>query len=392
MSWWRFSGAVARKELREAVRDRRALASALLYAVWGPLVMGLALVALARDRGAESPLTVAIDPQAAPALSSFLTERAVKVIPPPEDVAAAIRTKRLPVAVVVDDTYAEEFLQTRPALVTILFDGSWNDSKNRAARVRTLLAEYGRRVSDTRLILRGVSPASVAALRLEEHDLSTAADRAATLLGMLPIFLLLSAFIGGIGASADMMAGERERGSLEPLLLHPVPRSAIVAGKWAAASVLGLVTVTLTLAAAQAVLRHPRIQAFDVPIGLSTFEAAQMWTILAPLALLVTAVQVLIALLAGTYKEAHTQLSLMIFLPMLPGFLFAFGNIDPRPWMWLTPMIGQHVMIAELLRGQQATAAAAALLTAVTFAACALALTATAHLLTREAIVRRNAG
>ena len=149
MSWWRFSGAVARKELREAMRDRRALASALLYAVWGPLVMGLALVALARDRGAESPLTVAIDPQAAPALSSFLTERAVKVIPPPEDVAAAIRTKRLPVAVVVDDTYAEEFLQTRPALVTILFDGSWNDSKNRAARVRTdaQLIEFSKNAS-----------------------------------------------------------------------------------------------------------------------------------------------------------------------------------------------------------------------------------------------------
>lgn len=392
MTWWQSGAAVARKELREAGRDRRALASALLYAAWGPLVMGLALVALARDRGADGPLTIALDAPAAPALASFLAERRVTLVPLPEDAAAAIRARRLPIAVVVDSTFAKALLASRPARVTILFDGSWNDSKNRAARTRALLDDHRRRTSDARLILRGVSPASVSAIRVQEQDLSTAADRAATLLGTLPIFLLLSAFIGGIGVAADMMAGERERGSLEPLLLHPIPRSAIVAGKWAAASALGLVTVTLTLAAARAVLQHPRIQAFDVPIGLSAAEAAQMWLLLIPLALLVTAVQVLVALLAGTYKEAHTQLSIMIFVPMLPGFLFAFGSIDAQPWMWWTPMLGQHVMIGGLLRGQPAAPAAAAVLTVTTLGACALALAVTARLLTREAIVRRSAG
>ena len=74
--------AIARKELREAVRDRRSLMSGLLYGIWGPMVMALALVALARDRGADAPITLTVDggPKAA-GLMSFLDARMVAAAP-----------------------------------------------------------------------------------------------------------------------------------------------------------------------------------------------------------------------------------------------------------------------------------------------------------------------
>jgi sodium transport system permease protein len=392
VTWWRSASTVARKELREAVRDRRSLGSALLYALWGPLVMAVALMALARDRGAEPPLTIAFDHASAAGLAMFFAERSVTPVPMPDDADAQIRARTLHVALLVEEGYGEELGAARPARLTLVYDGSWRESNARAARVRSLLAEYGRRVADTRLILHGVSPAAVSPFRIGERDVSTASGRAATLLAALPIFLLLSAFIGGMGAAADMMAGERERASLESLLLHPVPRAAVVIGKWTAASALCLATVTLTLAVSQAVLRHPRIQAVDVPIGLSLTDAAQMWIVLGPLALFATAAQLLVALFARTYKEAHTQLSLMIFLPMLPGFLLAFGSLDTRPWMTWMPILGQHVMIGGLLRGEPAPVITAASLAAVTIAAAALALGASTRLLDRESIVRRSAG
>jgi sodium transport system permease protein len=251
------------------------------------------------------------------------------------------------------------------------------------------LAEYGRRISDDRLLLRGISPSAVAPLKVAERDLSTAAGRSATVLGTLPIFVLLAAFIGGMGAAADLTAGERERGSLESLLIHPVRSSAIVAGKWAAASTICLATVTLTLLVSKIVLRHPRIQAIDVPVGLSSADAAAMWLVLAPLALLATAVQLHVALFAKTYKEAQTLLSMFVFLPMLPGFMFAFGSIEMRPWMSAFPMVGQHVMISGLLRGQAPSPVVLTVLSAATLAAAALAMAASAALLRRESIVRR---
>jgi len=389
-SIWRGARAVARKELREVVRDRRSLTSALFYALWGPGVMAIALMSLARDRGPEPPLTLAVSGHShAAALTGFFAERSVILLPAPDDPAQAIRARELPVALLVDDDYPGNFTAARPARLTLLFDASWTDSNRKAARVRGLLTDYARRVGDARLVLRGISPSAVSPFRIAERDLSTAAGRAATVLATLPIFVLLAAFIGGMGVAADITAGERERGSLESLLLCPVPRAAIVMGKWAAAWTVCLLTITLTLWVSQLVLRLPRIQAIDVPVGLSSAEAAGMWLVLAPLALLATAVQLLVALFAKTYKEAQMHLSLFIFLPMVPGFMFAFGSIEGRPWMDALPMLGQHVMISGFLRGQPPSAGAVAGLTLITLATAVAALAAAAHLLQRESIVRR---
>jgi len=139
-------------------------------------------------------------------------------------------------------------------------------------------------------------------------------------------------------------------------------------------------------------LRHPRLQNIDVPIGLPAPDAAAIVLLLAPLALFAAAVQLLIAVFARTYKEAQTQLSFLIFAPMIPGFLFAFGTLQPAPWMRLTPMLGQHVFIMAIVRGEAAATLPVAGLTMVTLAAAAVAVCAIAMLLGRESILRRHGG
>jgi sodium transport system permease protein len=385
--------AVTAKELREAIRDRRSLLSGLFYGIWGPLVMALALTALARDRSDDAlTLEVAGGDEAA-SLMAFFAERMVTI--DRSDAArlpGRIRARQIPVALDVASDYPDDFRAARPATVTLLYDGSWTASRTRADRVRSLLGEYARRVQDTRLILRGISPAAVAPLDIAERDMSTAAGRAGAALVTLPIFVLLAAFIGGMSVAADVTAGERERGSLEALLMNPVSRLGLVTGKWAATTVVALATVTATLAVSHVVLKHPRVQMIDLPVGLSIDDVLQMWLLLAPLTLLAAAVQILVALRARTFKEAQTQLSLMMFLPMIPGFMFAFGSLQPAPWMARVPMIGQHVMVAGLVRGEAPDAGAAAALALITIAAAAAALWTAARVLTGESIVKRTAG
>ena len=65
--------------------------------------------------------------------------------------------------------------------------------------------------------------------------MSSAQQRAAMVFNMIPMFLVLSAFVAGMQVATDSTAGERERGSLEPLLVNPIPRWELVAGKWLAA-------------------------------------------------------------------------------------------------------------------------------------------------------------
>jgi sodium transport system permease protein len=211
-------------------------------------------------------------------------------------------------------------------------------------------------------------------------------------MGTLPLFVLLAAFVGGMSVAADVTAGERERGSLEALLMNPVPRLALVAGKWAATALVALATIFVTLAMSHTILEHPRVQAIDLPVGVSLTDAVAMWLLLAPLALLVTAVQLLVALQARTYKEAQTQLSLMMFLPMIPGFLFAFGTLQPADWMIRLPVLGQHLMIADIVRGRTPDTSAAASLAVITLLSAGAALYIASTLLSHERIVRRLAG
>jgi sodium transport system permease protein len=379
---------IARTELQSAWRDRRSLVSALAFGVWGPLVMALALAAMARDRQPEAILTLPVsDAHLASSLTSFLEEKRVEVVDLQGDGARAIRAREWPVALVVGHDYGAHFTEGRPAAVTLLFDGSRADSRRRADRVRTLLAEYGHRVAATRLILRGVSPAVMSPLDVNERDLSTAAGRAAGALATLPMFVLLAVFVGGMGVAADTTAGERERGSLESLLLTPAPAPAVIGGKWLATTVLALATLTLALGVSQAVLRHPRIQAIDLPVGLSAGEASGMWLLLMPLAALVAAVQVLLAMNTRSYKEAQTQLSLLMFVPMVPGFLLAFGAIAPSPWMTPIPMLGQHLLITDIVRGQPIDPAAVVTQSVITVAAAAVVLALACRLLNRETIL-----
>lgn len=384
---------IALKELREAVRDRRSLLSGLFYGLWGPMVMALALTALARDRNMEERLTLTLHgAEHASALMAFLADRQVTVEGGDADLADRVRAREIPVALEIAADYRDDFHAARPAGVTLLFDGSWTESRTRVDRIRRLLDEYGSRVSDTRLLLRGISPSAVAALDVSERDLSTPASRAGAALATFPIFVLLAAFVGGMSVAADVTAGERERGSLEALLMNPVPRLGLICGKWTATAMVALATITLTLAVSQVLLRHSRIQAIDLPLGLSAAEAIQIWLMLAPLALLVTAVQLLIALQTRTYKEAQTQLSLLMFVPMIPGFLFAFGSLRPSPWMTQVPILGQHLIVTDIVRGYAPDAAGAAMLTASTLVGAAAALWVASALLSRERIVRRLAG
>jgi sodium transport system permease protein len=388
MRAWR----VARKELREGLRDRRSLMSGLFYGIWGPAVMGAALIGMARQHADLGAVTIATAGAAhAPSLVAHLASRNILIADGVTDAEAAIRDRRVAVALLVDEDYATRFTRSQAAEVTLLHDSTWPESSRLVNHVRSALNDYARAVGDTRLVMRGVAPSAIAALHVVDRDFSTAADRAGRALATMPIFVLLAAFIGGMSIAADVTAGERERGSLESLLLHPISHLAITGGKWLAVSAMACLTVALALAVSFAVMQHPRLQDLDLPIGMTPLDALQMFAILAPLAAGAAAFQLYIALQAHTFKEAQSKLSMLIFLPMLPGFMFAFGTLQPAPWMAFAPMIGQHMLITTLVRGETLAIGPALLLSAITVAVGAAAWIAAASQLRRETVLRRSA-
>lgn len=385
---WRQAAAVFDKEWRDAIRDRRSLVAAMTYALAGPLLVTMMLVALGRNAERDETPVVAIAGAArAASLVAFLDQRRIRTVTAPDDVGKAIRDRQIDVALVVPEQFDDRFRQARPADVYLSYDSTHASARRTLPKVRAVLDEYSRETAVARLVMHGVSPAVAQPLRVRERDFSTGAARATMMLAALPIFLLLAPFISSMNLAIDVTAGERERNSLEPLLANPVRLSALAAGKWAPAVLLSGVGTLLTLVITQAILRSGRLQALDASVGLAWGDTGAVLAILLPLALFAPAVQMLASMFSRSYKEAQTYLSLLLFLPMVPGFLFAFDAVRPSGWMAAAPVVGQQVLLERVVRGDAFDLSAWALLTSATLLLALACVAATARLMGSERIV-----
>jgi sodium transport system permease protein len=347
------AGVVLRKELVDHVRDRRSLASALLLPVFGPLMFALMFTVIASWNREDTVLAVPIaGAENAPNLVAFLQRHGVTVETAPPDYEQKIRDGDLDLTISVPDDYGKDFVGGRPAALQLVVDGSRNKSRVPVRRVEQLLSQYSSQLGSLRLLARGVSPSLAAPLALSEVDLATPEKTAATLLSVVPIFLLLACFAGGMHVAIDCTAGERERGSLEPLLVNPVGRPALLAGKWVATILVALLALLVTMAAFGIALSRVPLQDLGVKVSLSAREGLRLFALAIPLAACAAAFELSLALFARTFKEAQTYLSLLLVIPMVPATFLALSPLRERLSLMCVPVLSQALLFGDVLRGE----------------------------------------
>lgn len=342
-----------RKEGLAHLRDRRSLYTALAFPVLAPLLIWGMMVLMASWANSDEPVHLALKgEQHAPHLVAFLEEHGVRPVPAPADYEKQIEKGKLDAALVVSDDYAKAFTHGRPAPVELVFDDSQRKSTPAVTKVKGLLRLYSGQIGAMRLLARGVSPKLAQPLAVQKVDLATPEQLAAVLLSALPMMLVLAAFMGGMNIAIDSTAGERERGSLEPLLINPVERSGLVLGKWLATSAAAIVSVVLTtLGFAWALTRIP-LEDFGVKAHMGPREILLMTAVLVPLALLFAAVQLWVSTFARSYKEAQTSLSIVLMIPMIPGMLLMFLPVGKQLVLEAVPLLGQYILINDVLKGE----------------------------------------
>jgi sodium transport system permease protein len=214
-------------------------------------------------------------------------------------------------------------------------------------------------------------------LAVETVDLATPESRAALFLSILPYFVVMSMFMGGMAVAIDTTAGERERQSLEPLLVNPVPRSAFVLGKAGAAaafSALALVETLVGFGFLPALLPPERV---GFAIRLDPGVLLRVLVVTLPLLLLANALMALVAVRARGFRQAQTTISLLMLVPAIPGVLLALSPVRSQGWMQATPFLAEQVIISRLVRGEAVGPGAylAAAAASLTVAALVLLLT-----------------
>ncbi len=364
--------AVYVKECRESLRDKRVLLNALVLGpLLGPLLfVGLLRFAIGHElEQADKPLPVVIiGAERAPNLVAALTQQGLQPLPPVADVETAIREQRVSLALRITDQFAEDWRAGRPAQVEIIHDSSQRDG-SQFERLHGMLENYSRRTGAMRLIARALVPSAGSGLLIATRDQATPQARGATLFAMLPYFLILTSFIGGMWLAIDSTAGERERQSLEPLLVNPVPREQILLGKLFAAASFSFTSLTLGLLAFSIAARLLPARQIEMSLNIGPGVMGAILLLMVPLVLLIVISQMLVAAFARSFREAQTYVGLLQLLPLIPSIALSVLPVTPQLWMYSLPLIGQQLTILRLLRGEAVTARPLALCTLVTLIA-----------------------
>jgi sodium transport system permease protein len=380
---------VLTKELRDGMRDRRSIMSALLGAALTPVLLGgMFAVMASRGKDAEEIKLPVAGVEYAPAFVDWLKQQTgVEIVAAPADPEQAVRDRKEDVVLIIEKDFTKNMARAMPAPVKLVSDSTRESAEQKVNRARTLVTTYSSQVAALRLIARGVAPSVAQPLGLQEVEVSSAQERLATRLSILPLLLVLAALMGGMQIAIDATAGERERGSLEPLLLNPVPRVALAAGKWLAASAFGCGSVVFALVLTINVFRRVPWHDMGIRFRVSDGDLMSLLALVLPLALFLSAVVMFASTFARSFKEAQGYMGMLVLLPMLPGIISTMYPLSNRPWLAPIPIVGQYALAADVLGGKPPSAAFY-VLAGVSVLACALVLvTLTSRLLKREAIV-----
>lgn len=378
--------AIAGKEMRDTARDRRTLLVLLVTAVAaGPVFLFLIFNLIARQADRARELVVpAVNITQAPALVDFLHRNQVTLVDAPPDYEAKLRAGDLDVVLVVEPDFASEVDAGRQGVVRVVADRSRDRARTPVAQVESLLRGYGRLWGGQRLLLRGVASTVGDPLRIETVDLATPQQSGALVLFLVAYYALLGSFMGGMAVALDITAGERERQSLEPLLMTPARPLEIVLGKWIAASLVNALVVVVTLAGFYLTLAYAPLPAVGVPFLFGSVEFGRFLVVLLPLVLLMPAVLLYVGNRGRTFKEAQANVSLLMFVASIVPAVQIFTQQREPPWLPAVPVSGQYSLLRHVLRGETIAPAELALSYVVPVILIVLALGAMARLLARE--------
>ncbi len=348
---------VFRKEVTDNLRDRRTLMSALFFGpLFGPLLFaGMISLSLQRSVGESietMPLPVS-GAENAPSLVAFLNQNNAEVMPVELTIEAAkelIDAGTEDVVLIIPEGYGEALRSGNSAIIQLVSDSANSNARKNIRRTEGLLRAYERQLSAQRLLARGINPAVINPIAVEDVDVSTPTGRSILLLGMMNYFIIFSMLMGGLYLATDTTAGERERGSLEPLLTLPVERWQLIVGKVLATCLFMVLSLIVSLLAFSVSLSFVPLAEVGMASNFGVEVAARIFLVMLPFALIGAAGMTAVASFTKSYKEAQTYLQVLMLVPTLPIIVAALFTLKPTLALMLIPSLSQHLVITGLMK------------------------------------------
>ena len=259
--------------------------------------------------------------------------------------------------VVVPEGFEAALQRGDSPTVELVSDSANQRSQAAAGPVARLLSGFSRERATLNLALRGISLELLEPMQVEDRDLASTQTRATQITGMLPYFVMMAVLYGALNAALDTTAGERERGSLEPLLMNPSERWVLVVGKWGAVASVGMLIAVLSCLSflpGQWVLRSDTLAAM---FQYGPREALMFLVVLLPFAAAVSALLMAVAIRCKSFKEAQASSTVVMLAASLLPLVNVFSLGGDSPWHLWVPALAQNVLMTRVLKGESFDAA-----------------------------------
>jgi sodium transport system permease protein len=351
---------VFKKEWRDAWRDKKSLRMTLLMPIYfvavfvASVLFAIHMSQQSRATNAEPIRLPVVGAGQLPALIDWLEERGLKVEPVGDEAYQQVEESTLDYALIIPKDAAEKFATGESIELALVFDITNNKIHGSLNFVRQQIWSWNSRMGSLRLLSRGISPAVVNPVYIRDLNIASDEKMGFFVMMSLPLLLILTAFMSSVGFTADMVAGERERRSLESLLITPTKSSALILGKWLNSFLLTLIVLTVEMLLLGLAFGNLPFNELGLRVNVTLADLFGVFVVLSSVAFIATGLQFFISIFARSFKDAQTYMGLMVFIPMVPLFYTLFNPSAYADWFRWVPILGHQVLIKDLLLGGQA--------------------------------------
>ncbi|WP_126425162.1 ABC transporter permease [Brevibacillus marinus] len=349
---------VFRKECVDLLRDRKTWIGAFVIPIVVIpllfLLIGYSMSSVEEEARSDIPLAVA-GAADHPLLQLLLQQPGTRLVAVGDELEA-LRQGNVRAVIRLPADLDQQLAAGGVVQVQVWYDPSNQKSVYARDVVEQAIDSYEQQVVAERLQAVGLSPGAIQPIETVVESVASDERVTGSMLSMfIPLMLVLSLATGGIPAATDLIAGEKERGTLEALIAAPVSASSLLTAKLLAVMLMSGISSLASLISVASVLSWAPMGMEEANFSLGFLNPATIALLLVMLLLLAAmfaGLELAISTMAKSFKEAQTYMTPVVFAAMVPAYMLMPINPLDMPFIYyLLPVFNGMAIFKEVFYG-----------------------------------------
>jgi len=274
-----------------------------------------------------------------------------------DDLTEEVLNGSIDALVVIPEAFDRAIEIESPTDIEIFYDEAEMRSGFAVNRIDSIFDSYRDQTISSRLDKYGLKSDVIEPFEVHSYNVAPMQKVAGEKLGaMLPYLIIIMCFMGAMYPAIDLAAGEKERGTLETLLVSPATRGEFVIGKYALILMTAIVAAFLGLGSLYFSMNYMVEDMFSklgqmLALELDFSMMLLILMIVLPMAGIFAAVLLSVSIFARSFKEAQSYITVLNMFIILPAFVSFLPGVEMDYTMALIPVVSASIIIKDAISG-----------------------------------------